>query len=102
MRREAFDLRRRRAALASVAARVLAGAVFIVFSVGKFTRHDQYLEDFDSYGLPESSLLIYLVGLLELFGGLTLIAGFLTRLAALVLFCNMVGGLSPPAYRSAD
>ncbi len=82
-----------RAALVVLVARVLAGAVFVVFGLGKFTRHQQYIEDFVTYGLPESSLLVYLVGLLELGGGLALIAGFLTRLAALGLGLDMVGAI---------
>lgn len=83
-----------RAALAGTVARVLAGVVFVVVSLGKFTRHDSYIEEFVSYGLPGSSLLVYLVGLLELGGGLALVAGFLTRLAALGLALNMVGAVA--------
>lgn len=83
-----------RAALAGTVARVLAGVVFVVVSLGKFTRHDSYIEEFVSYGLPGSSLLVYLVGLLELGGGLALVAGFLTRLAALGLALNMVGAIA--------
>lgn len=79
-----------RAGLAVTVVRVVAGLIFVVFSFGKFFRHEQYLEEFASYGLPASSLLIYLVGLLELGGGLALIAGLLTRLAALGLGLNMV------------
>lgn len=82
-----------RAAIAATVARVLAGAVFVLVSIGKFTRHEEYLQEFGSYGLPESSLLVYLVGLLELGGGLALIAGFLTRLAALGLALNMAGAI---------
>lgn len=82
-----------RAGLVAVVVRVLAGAVFVAFSLGKFTRHQQYIEEFVSYGLPESSLLVYLVGLLELIGGLMLIAGFLTRLSALGLGLDMVGAI---------
>lgn len=55
-----------RAGLAVTVVRVVAGLIFVVFSFGKFFRHEQYLEEFASYGLPASSLLIYLVGLLEL------------------------------------
>lgn len=82
-----------RARFVPAVARVLAGPVFVVFSLGKFTRHESYIEEFVSYGLPESSLLVYLVGLLELGCGLALIAGFLTRLAALGLGLNMVGAI---------
>lgn len=82
-----------RAALLVLVARVLSGAVFVFVSLGKFTRHQQYVEEFVSYGLPESSLLVYLVGVGELVGGLMLIAGVLTRLAALGLGLNMIGAI---------
>lgn len=85
---------RGRAAFVPAVMRVLSGVVFVLFSLGKFTRHEEYIEDFVSYGLPESSLLVYLVGLLELVGGLMLIAGLLTRLVALGLFLDMVGAVA--------
>lgn len=89
-----FDNRLRgRATIVPVVARVLAGIVFVAFSLGKFTDHQRYIEDFVTFGLPESSLLVYLVGLLELGGGLALIVGFLTRLAALGLGLDMVGAV---------
>ncbi len=82
-----------RAGLLVLVARVLSGVVFVVFSLGKFTRTDQYVADFGTFGLPESSLLVYLVGLLELIGGLMLVVGFLTRLAALGLGLDMAGAI---------
>ncbi len=83
-----------RASWLLAAARVLSGVVFVLFSVGKFTRHEEYIEEFVSYGLPSSSLLVYLVGLLELSAGLLLILGLLSRLAALGLFVDMVGAIA--------
>lgn len=79
-----------RAAVAATVIRVLAGAVFVVFSLGKFTDTAQYATMFAGYGLPSSSLLVYLAGTVELIGGLMLIAGAGTRLAALALAANMV------------
>lgn len=82
-----------RAALVPVVLRVIAGAVFVAFSIGKFTRTATYVQNFESYGLPGSPVLVILVGLLELVGGLLLLAGALTRLAALGLALDMVGAV---------
>jgi putative oxidoreductase len=75
-------------------ARVAAGAVFLAFSVGKFTRHDAEAAAFERYGVPAPELATYAVGLLELLGGLALLAGFATRVAALLLALNMVGAVA--------
>jgi predicted lipoprotein with Yx(FWY)xxD motif/uncharacterized membrane protein YphA (DoxX/SURF4 family) len=82
------------AAWAVAAARVAAGAVFVAFSIGKFVRHDAEAASFERYGLPAPDLTTYLVGSLELVGGLLLIVGLATRLAALALAANMVGAIS--------
>lgn len=73
--------------------RWVSGAVFVVFGVGKFSRHSQEVESFESYGLPAPDAFVYLVGVLEIGGGLLLIAGLLTRLVALVLAGNMLGAI---------
>ena len=48
---------------------------------------------FAQMGIPFPSVVGPLVGFVELFGGLALIAGLLTRLAALGLTANMLGAL---------
>jgi putative oxidoreductase len=73
--------------------RLLAGGVFVVFGIGKFTDHASELASFRAYGLPAPDVLVVIVGLIELFGGSLLIAGVLTRPAALVLAGNMVGAI---------
>ena len=83
-----------RAAWAVAAARVAAGAVFVAFSLGKFVRHEAEAKSFDRYGIPSPHLTTYLVGSLELVGGLLLILGLVTRLAALALACDMVGAIA--------
>jgi putative oxidoreductase len=70
-------------------ARVAAGVVFIVFGTAKFSSHDSEVASFDKYGLPEPDKLVYLIGALEVGGGLMLLAGLLTRLVALALAGNM-------------
>lgn len=48
---------------------------------------------FAQMGIPFPTIVGPLVGFLELFGGLALIAGLLTRLAAAGLIANMLGAL---------
>ena len=45
------------------------------------------------YPLPAPGLFVYLVGALEIGGGLLLAAGLLTRLAALALAADMIGAV---------
>ena len=79
--------------LALLVLRLLAGGVFVVFGIGKFVDHASELASFRAYGLPAPDVLVVIVGLIELFGGSLLIAGVLTRPAALVLAGNMVGAI---------
>jgi putative oxidoreductase len=73
--------------------RVVAGVVFVVFGAVKFVVPEYELEQFARFGLPPWIALVYLVGLLEVVGGLMLVAGFLTRLAAAALAANMAGAV---------
>jgi putative oxidoreductase len=73
--------------------RLLAGGLFVVFGIGKFVDHASELASFKAYGLPAADAFVVIVGLIELFGGSLLIAGALTRPAALVLAGNMVGAI---------
>ena len=82
-----------RAAWAVAAARVAAGIVFVSYSVGKFVHHDAEAAAFDRYGIPVPDAATYFVGTLELVGGLLLVAGLGTRLAALALAGNMIGAI---------
>jgi putative oxidoreductase len=77
------------AAWATTAARVVSGALFVTFSLGKFTDHAQESVDFGRYGIPAPEAATYLVGVLELLGGLLLVVGLLVRPVALVLAVNL-------------
>ena len=79
--------------LALLVLRLLAGGVFVVFGVGKFSDHGSELASFKAYGLPAPDAFVVIVGLIEVVGGVLLIAGVLTRPAALVLAGNMVGAI---------
>jgi putative oxidoreductase len=74
--------------------RLGAGTVFVAFSSGKFRRHDAEAAAFDRYGIPFPDVTTYLVGALELAGGLLLLAGLATRPVALALMGNMIGALA--------
>ena len=73
--------------------RLLSGGVFVVFGAGKFVNHSSELASFKTYGLPAPEAFVVVIGVVELVGGLLLIAGVLTRPAALVLAGDMVGAI---------
>jgi putative oxidoreductase len=82
------------AAWATTAVRVITGALFVTFSLGKFVDHAHESADFEHYGIPAPEVATYLVGTLELVGGALLIVGLLTRPAAFLLACNMIGAIA--------
>jgi putative oxidoreductase len=73
--------------------RLLSCGVFVVFGIGKFVNHTSELASFKTYGLPAPEAFVIAIGLVELVGGLLLIVGVLTRLAAVVLAADMVGAI---------
>ena len=82
------------AAYVTTAIRVIAGVLFISFSTGKFVDHMNEAMDFKHYGVPVAEIAVYIVGVIELVGGLLLVVGLFTRLAALILAFNMVGAIA--------
>jgi putative oxidoreductase len=76
-----------------LAVRVLSGAVFVAFGLGKFVSHASELASFRSYGLPEPGLFVVVIGLIELVGGACLLAGRLVPAVALVLAGDMAGAI---------
>jgi putative oxidoreductase len=74
--------------------RVVLGALFTFgFGLAKFSDHDGELRDFRDWDIPAASVAVYVVGLVELVGGLMLLFGLLTRVASLVLAALMVGAI---------
>jgi putative oxidoreductase len=73
--------------------RLLSGAVFVVFGMGKFVNHGSELASFKTYGLPAPETFVVMIGVIELVGGLLLIGGLLTRPTAVVLAGDMVGAI---------
>jgi putative oxidoreductase len=76
-----------------LAVRLGAGLVFVVFGAGKFVNHASEVASFDKYGLPAPDAFVYAIGVLELVGGLLLIAGVAVPLVALALAGDMVGAI---------
>ncbi|HLM19171.1 MAG TPA: DoxX family protein [Acidimicrobiia bacterium] len=81
-------------AWATAVVRVVTSVLFVTFSLGKFADHAKESADFAHYGIPAPELATYLVGTLELVGGILLVIGLLTRPAAAVLALNLVGAIS--------
>lgn len=89
-------------ATGALAARVAAGTVFVVFGIGKFVNHAAEVDSFRDYGLPSPDAFVYAIGVIEVVGGLMLIAGLGTRLAALVLAGDMVGAIVVSGFGEAE
>ena len=73
--------------------RLASGGVFVAFGLGKFVNHTSELAAFKAYGLAAPEAFTVVIGMIEVAGGLLLIAGILTRPAALVLAGDMVGAI---------
>ena len=81
--------RRARWTTALTGARLAAGAVFVIFGLGKFVNHAAELSSFETYGIPWPEVMVYVVGVLEVVGGLALLAGVAVAPVALLLAANM-------------
>jgi uncharacterized membrane protein YphA (DoxX/SURF4 family) len=75
---------------ATILIRVMAGAVFLWEGILKFVYVNQGVGRFTKLGFPFPELTAHFVGTLEIVGGLLLIAGLLTRLAAIPFVIEMV------------
>ena len=83
-----------RSARPAAVARLLSGAIFVDFGLGKFYSHAHETASFHRYGLPSPSALAYVIGVLEVVGGLLLLLGLAVRPVALALAGDMVGAVS--------
>ncbi|CAL9338001.1 putative membrane protein [Streptomyces sp. enrichment culture] len=79
---------------ATVLIRLYVGAVFLSEGILKFLRPDaQGTGRFDKAGIPAPGFFAPLDGFFEIACGLLILAGLLTRLAALPMIVNMLGAL---------
>jgi uncharacterized membrane protein YphA (DoxX/SURF4 family) len=73
--------------------RLLAGATFAIAGTPKFFAHGWEAGHFRTYGLPLPDAFVYLIGAIEILGGLALIADVAVRPASLLLGAVMVGAI---------
>ncbi|WP_457936155.1 DoxX family protein [Mesorhizobium sp. 10J20-29] len=71
--------------------RIFLAVMFVLAGYSKLTAIGATAGWFESLGLPMPSVVTVVAGLVELVGGLAIIAGFQTRIAALVIAAFTVG-----------
>jgi putative oxidoreductase len=74
-----------------LAGRVLLSILFIIAGFGKLTSIAGTAAFFGKLGLPLPTVTAIVVGLVEFFGGLAILVGFKTRIAAIVLAVFTLG-----------
>ena len=70
--------------------RAMAGGVFLWEGILKFVYVNQGVGRFTKLGFPEPALTAHLVGTFEIVGGVLLLAGLLTRIAAIPFVVEML------------
>ena len=73
-----------------LAGRLLISAIFIFSGLGKLAAHAAMVGFAASKGLPAADLAIWLAAAVEIFGGLAILLGFQTRIAAWVVFLYLI------------
>jgi putative oxidoreductase len=79
------------ASAAILVGRILLAAMFVLAGFAKLTDIAGTAGWFGSIGLPAPTIVAVLVGLLELIGGLAIVVGFQTRIAALAIAAFTIG-----------
>jgi putative oxidoreductase len=88
--------------LAPLFARITVGWVFLWSGWGKLNSLPQVTENFVGWGIPFPHLLTPLVSGIEFFGGLFLLAGFLTRISAGALGVTMIVAIRAAKWGDVD
>jgi putative oxidoreductase len=89
--------------LAPLVARITVGWVFLLSGWGKLHNLPLVIENFrDSWGIPYPDILAPLVAGVEFFGGLFLLAGFLTRISAGALGVVMIVAIRSARWAEVD
>lgn len=81
------------AAVVALVVRVAAGVPILLFGIGKFTSYGSEVSDFRHYGLPLPEVAVVLAGVVEVLGGVAIVTGFLTRIAAGAVALNLLVAL---------
>jgi putative oxidoreductase len=76
--------------LPPLVARIVVGWVFLWTGWGKLNALPRMIENFREWGIPYPEILTPFVSGVEFFGGILLLLGFLTRIAAIPLIVVMV------------
>ncbi|MBI5787026.1 MAG: DoxX family protein [Candidatus Niyogibacteria bacterium] len=80
--------------------RVVLGLVFVVHGYPKlFGGFSQTVGFFESVGIKPGKFWAFVVGAVEFFGGIALILGFATQLAALLIAINMVVAMAKVKFK---
>jgi putative oxidoreductase len=77
-------------AFAVMLLRGLVGLIFVLHGWGKVTDVPGTIQSFQSLGIPEPQYMVYVAIAGEFFGGLGLLLGLFTRVAALGTLCTML------------
>jgi putative oxidoreductase len=70
-----------------------AGVIFLIFGTAGFSGHAAELTSLRHYALQDPDVFVSLAGAVRVAGGLLLVIGLLTRLAALALAADMIGAI---------
>ena len=76
--------------LAPLLGRVMLGLLFVMAGYGKITGFDGYVDSVAAKGVPLPEIAMVIVIIVELVGGLMLVAGLKSRWAALALFLLII------------
>lgn len=76
--------------LTALAGRILLAGVFVLSGFNKLNNFSGTAGFMASAGLPMAEVLLVLTIVIEIFGGMMLVAGYRTRLAAMTLFLFMI------------
>jgi putative oxidoreductase len=76
--------------LTALFARIALSAIFLVSGFAKLSDPAGAVGYMNAQQVPNADTLVYVAGLAEIFGGLAILFGFLTRLGALGLFAFMI------------
>jgi putative oxidoreductase len=90
------------ATVAILGGRILISSLFILAGFAKLTAIGGTAAWFGSIGLPAPTLTAVVVGLVELLGGLAILIGYQTRIAAIVLALFTLGATAIAHLDFAD
>ena len=88
--------------LAPLVARLTVGYVFLLSGWGKLNNLPKVIENFVGWGIPDADLLAPFVSAVEFGGGLLLLLGLCTRLAAAPLAIVMIVAIHTVLWERVD